>query len=439
MFRRLLLLLLLLLLPIPVLAATWSTLQSLSKGAGVQGRLYRNSSWIATSGGGYLQIESVHLTGSYTLGSYSGGGSLLSSTSVPWSVSVGNWVRVIDNGSVWSVQKSTDYVPPSCSDGIQNQDETGVDCGGVCSPCATCTDGVQNQGETGVDCGGPCDPCIPAHCSDGTMNLGEAGIDCGGGGCPYECVNWCPEGFTAAANVICEYYRDQDAMGNCPPAPAVSGLPILWTRTDDGRCRYTTPGALGKSDGEGGVSPPYPEATLPGEYQGGTSASTSSTEYTYDGTSSTAATTFEHGGGASGTWSETVTTDQDGKILSSETTGELEVPPESNWSNYDFSKDPSDNNADALGDPTIWGERPDWSTSFQDLDLGDALTESEVQLVNPSPVLIDTNVPLRNRSMHLFVTLAPFESIFAAMGSLFVAMAYIWGVLLLCKADRGGD
>jgi len=50
---------------------------------------------------------------------------------------------------------------PTCSDGIQNQGETGIDCGGPCSPCPTCNDGIQNQGETGIDCGGPCSPCPP--------------------------------------------------------------------------------------------------------------------------------------------------------------------------------------------------------------------------------------------------------------------------------------
>lgn len=51
---------------------------------------------------------------------------------------------------------------PTCTDGIQNGNETGVDCGGDCDPCATtptCTDGVQNGNETGVDCGGSCPPC----------------------------------------------------------------------------------------------------------------------------------------------------------------------------------------------------------------------------------------------------------------------------------------
>ncbi|MEN8185967.1 MAG: hypothetical protein ABFR05_02425 [Bacteroidota bacterium] len=47
----------------------------------------------------------------------------------------------------------------SCFDGIQNGDETGVDCGGSCTPCPTCDDGIQNGDETSVDCGGSCNPC----------------------------------------------------------------------------------------------------------------------------------------------------------------------------------------------------------------------------------------------------------------------------------------
>ncbi len=60
------------------------------------------------------------------------------------------------------------YVP-TCYDGVQNQNELGVDCGGPCPACAaveenktitpTCQDGIKNQGELGVDCGGPCPAC----------------------------------------------------------------------------------------------------------------------------------------------------------------------------------------------------------------------------------------------------------------------------------------
>ncbi|MBD3310360.1 hypothetical protein GF351_04020 [Candidatus Woesearchaeota archaeon] len=93
---------------------------------------------------------------------------------------------------------------PTCWDKIQNQGETGVDCGGPCDPCVECSvdsdcagdqecrnnncvakapapscyDRIQNQGETGVDCGGPCKPC--PSCSDEVRNQGETGVDCGG-------------------------------------------------------------------------------------------------------------------------------------------------------------------------------------------------------------------------------------------------------------------
>ncbi len=47
----------------------------------------------------------------------------------------------------------------SCSNGIHDANEDGIDCGGTCAACATCVDGIINQGETGVDCGGPCPTC----------------------------------------------------------------------------------------------------------------------------------------------------------------------------------------------------------------------------------------------------------------------------------------
>ncbi len=125
----------------------------------------------------------------------------------------------------------------TCSDNVQNGDETGVDCGGAlcaaCPPdpvpgctdasahnydpnatqddgsCETCSDNVQNGDETGVDCGGAlCAACPPdpipgctdasAHnydpnateddgscetCSDGVQNGDESGVDCGGALC----------------------------------------------------------------------------------------------------------------------------------------------------------------------------------------------------------------------------------------------------------------
>ena len=58
----------------------------------------------------------------------------------------------------------------ACADGMQNNGETGIDCGGNCAPCPTCSDGIQNGDETAIDCGGPdCAACPP--CSGITLNL----------------------------------------------------------------------------------------------------------------------------------------------------------------------------------------------------------------------------------------------------------------------------
>ncbi|HET8735531.1 MAG TPA: hypothetical protein VFM69_02925 [Pricia sp.] len=55
---------------------------------------------------------------------------------------------------------------PTCTDGIQNGTETGIDCGGscpdACEEAPTCDDGVQNGDEEGVDCGGSC----PGTCEE---------------------------------------------------------------------------------------------------------------------------------------------------------------------------------------------------------------------------------------------------------------------------------
>jgi hypothetical protein len=134
---------------------------------------------------------------------------------------------------------------PTCVDTVRNGSETAVDCGGgVCPTCAnglacvtgaglrdcvsgvctnnlcqapTCNDGVQNGNEVGIDCRGVCNNLCPdgrrclaandcisgvctnnicgvAACNDGVRNGAETGIDCGGGACPrcadgIGCVN----------------------------------------------------------------------------------------------------------------------------------------------------------------------------------------------------------------------------------------------------------
>ena len=155
-----------------------------------------------------------------------------------------------------TVQKKC--LPASHTDGIKNDGETGLDCGGtaptkcptgegcvatsdcdlalcdvgatnVCLP-PTHGDGIKNLGETGTDCGGAaptkcptgqgcvatsdcdlalCDVagtklCLPPTHADGIKNLGETGIDCGGAALPLTCAQGQGCGVTAdCTNTLC--------------------------------------------------------------------------------------------------------------------------------------------------------------------------------------------------------------------------------------------
>ncbi|MBI4441515.1 hypothetical protein HY639_05080 [Candidatus Woesearchaeota archaeon] len=143
-----------------------------------------------------------------------------------------------------------------CLDGVSNGGETGRDCGGPCeagcnvgegcntnADCAweaisqpycdsatkkctkkaTCSDGIQNQGELGVDCQGPCSAKCPVNtpctsdvqctsnychpiarqcqvpsCSDSVQNQGELGVDCQG-----PCTAKCPTGTSCSSDAQC--------------------------------------------------------------------------------------------------------------------------------------------------------------------------------------------------------------------------------------------
>ncbi|MEA2747980.1 MAG: hypothetical protein QOI41_2123 [Myxococcales bacterium] len=144
-------------------------------------------------------------------------------------------------------------LPASHTDGIENDGETDIDCGGTaptkcptgqgCVATSDCdlvlcdvgatnlclppshTDGIKNGGETGTDCGGTaptkcptgqgcvatsdcdlvlCDVggtklCLPPTHTDGIKNAGETGTDCGGAALPLKC----PVGEGCAATTDC--------------------------------------------------------------------------------------------------------------------------------------------------------------------------------------------------------------------------------------------
>ncbi|HOX42999.1 MAG TPA: fibrinogen-like YCDxxxxGGGW domain-containing protein [Myxococcota bacterium] len=108
-------------------------------------------------------------------------------------------------------------VDPTCTDGLMNGQETDLDCGGACGPCAagggcltrddcssqvcveqkcaapSCDDDVRNGYETDLNCGGTCPGCpVDSDCQVGANC--ESG-SCGGGKClAPSCSDWVQNG-----------------------------------------------------------------------------------------------------------------------------------------------------------------------------------------------------------------------------------------------------
>ena len=118
-------------------------------------------------------------TAAYHFAKYTGGDLIVDGVqqstfqSVPVPGGMGNsFSGTIDDFPIEFYEFLEDIPPaPDCFDGIQNQDETGIDCGGVCElnfglacyvpPPETCSDGIMNQDETGIDFGGVCGTGTP--------------------------------------------------------------------------------------------------------------------------------------------------------------------------------------------------------------------------------------------------------------------------------------
>lgn len=83
----------------------------------------------------------------------------------------------------------------SCVDGLQNGDETWIDCGGDCSPCGEiCTNGIDDDGNNLVDCEDPL--CSSFTCAPATPSGwdGPVWLYAGGGPTPS-----CPTGAPVVA------------------------------------------------------------------------------------------------------------------------------------------------------------------------------------------------------------------------------------------------
>lgn len=138
---------------------------------------------------------------------------------------------LLDSDCTTSFCQNNVCAMPSCSDGVKNQGERNIDCGGPCDGCdvgaycvlnqdcasgtctnnactaPSCTDGIKNQDETDVDCGGT--TCL--GCGSGLgCNLNtdcDVGLDCTGGVCGESCVD----------GIKNQDETDVDCGGSCGP------------------------------------------------------------------------------------------------------------------------------------------------------------------------------------------------------------------------------
>jgi hypothetical protein len=112
--------------------------------------------------------------------------------------------------------------PPSPTDGVQNGDETDVDCGGTKAP--KCKTGAGCKSDSDCDkvrCDLVNKKCKAATHDDGIKNLDETGIDCGG---PTADVKRCPPGEGCGADSDCDNTRCNMMTKVCDPPTKTDGL-----------------------------------------------------------------------------------------------------------------------------------------------------------------------------------------------------------------------
>ncbi|MDX2088410.1 MAG: VCBS repeat-containing protein [Kofleriaceae bacterium] len=106
------------------------------------------------------------------------------------------------------------YLNPLCDDRIRNGDETDIDCGGTCGACE-----VGDRCYSDRDCGeGTCsdERCAPHACANGVQDVDETDVDCGGSTCRK-----CSGGHACASNADCFSDDCVSSTGRCFELPVV--------------------------------------------------------------------------------------------------------------------------------------------------------------------------------------------------------------------------
>ncbi len=151
---------------------------------------------------------------------------------------------------------------PPCSNGVQDGDETGVDCGGSCIQrwVVDFCDKKDNDNDCSVDedCKGVSgvvtvpknnnpalnQEAVKPTCSDGVQNQGELAVDCGG-----ECIISAKEVCDAVDNDKDCYIDEAGVCGNTEASGTSANAPVMYP---------AEPGHLSEAIGSPEEQPGYP-------------------------------------------------------------------------------------------------------------------------------------------------------------------------------------
>ncbi|WP_437807064.1 PKD domain-containing protein [Sorangium sp. So ce1078] len=188
------------------------------------------------------------------------------------------WAVGTDCGPAGVVEITADFTTCVCSAGIpaytvrpcignENWGGVGGDtcfaptqtmsvvCSGEGGPAPTCDDGIQNQDETGVDCGGPCAPCDSGVCDPATEV--EFGGHCyyldGSGGACDAGYTLAPQSVLSsiASGFVGKTYKNQPSI-NCCIAHSDQSIELQDWGMDSADCNGPGPFQIGPMSGGAG-------------------------------------------------------------------------------------------------------------------------------------------------------------------------------------------
>ncbi len=182
-----------------------------------------DSFWVSVDGGSFVRWNDIPHATTYVWDRVRN--SDAGSAAVTYSLSAGTHTIVVANRedgvrldklyltSLGDTPSGLGGSPGTCDDGIQNQTETGIDCGGPCPACpVVCGDGSCDASETCDSCALDCGEC--PTCGDGIQNGDETGIDCGGSVCPACSALWIQaESGALSGNPTFQVLADSAASG----------------------------------------------------------------------------------------------------------------------------------------------------------------------------------------------------------------------------------